>query len=85
MHSLDTSRGAALTRRLIRFGAALVGLAALGAAGCDKGVQREFRAAAVTSLESGVSALIDGLTAGAFAAIDASAADSAPSASPNGG
>lgn len=66
-------RSAGLGRSSLRRGALLAGLALLAAAGCDKGVQREFRAAAVTSVEAGVSALIDGVTSGIFAAIDENA------------
>ena len=85
MRNLIGWRSAASMRSPMRLGAVLAGLSVVSLVGCDKGVQREFRAAAVTSVEAGVSALIDGVTSGIFAAIDANATDESPAAESNGG
>ncbi|MBK8913253.1 MAG: hypothetical protein IPM64_01400 [Phycisphaerales bacterium] len=46
-------------------------LAMLAAAGCDSDIAKEFRAAAVPQLETGINAIADGLISGAFAIADA--------------
>lgn len=56
-------------RAALRLGGALV--LALGAAGCDSDIAKEFRAAAVPQLEAGINAIADGLISGAFAIADA--------------
>ncbi|QOJ13210.1 MAG: hypothetical protein HRU75_00540 [Planctomycetia bacterium] len=53
----------------LRLGGVL--LLALGAAGCDSDIAKEFRAAAVPQLEAGINAIADGLISGAFAIADA--------------
>ncbi|MGE0479046.1 MAG: hypothetical protein AB7Q17_01120 [Phycisphaerae bacterium] len=49
---------------------ALVGLALLGGAGCDDDTSREFRDAALDSLQQGVSTILDGIVDGAFAVLE---------------
>ena len=83
MPATTRSNSAEATRKGMPWGAGLAALTLGLVTGCDEGVRREFRAAAVSSVESGVSALIDGVTSGVFAALDANAASDSESADAN--
>lgn len=57
---------------------ALIWIATL-AIGCDSEIQKEFRSAAVSSIETGVNAIFDGVISGVFAVADTEASKSTSS------
>jgi hypothetical protein len=63
---------------------ALLALSVTLAAGCDEEVQKEFRGAAVGSIETGMKALMDGILDGLFAVAEPNADGGAADATSGG-
>jgi hypothetical protein len=84
MHNGSRTRGGKRTIRRLGAMLALIGLPVAFSMGCDDAIAREFRDAAASSLQTGVTSILNGIVEGVFA-VATSSGDPNSTADPNAG